>query len=128
MKLSKSLTAAVCIPHSEQMIAGTRAARWMQRYQDDCLTVQWKETVKNFSSSLTFQTVGGEVVNFPSSSFSMCADDKEEKELPLECFLFYHIHPQGHIKSKGLEAPLNTIQYEGYCGNVGNDIVRQYGC
>lgn len=66
------------------MIAGMRAARWMLCYQDNCLTVQWKEAVKGFASSLTFQIAGEQIENFHSSSFNMCADDIGEKKLPLE--------------------------------------------
>ena len=70
----------VYIPHTERMIAGMRAARWMLCYQDDCLTVQWKETVKGFASSLTFQIVGEEIENSHSSSFSKHTDDKRGNE------------------------------------------------
>lgn len=58
---------------SHTATAGTRAERWMPRYQGDCLTAQWKETVKGFSSS------GDKVGTFTPLLFTMCADDKEEK-------------------------------------------------
>lgn len=70
---------------------------------------------------MTFQIVGGERENYVLTT-------KANRNFLLNIFYNIIFILRDTLSQVNLGAPLNMIQYKGYCGSVGNDIVRQYEC